>query len=93
MGLVLLEKNREMLREKAFVVYLKLERELHLKQLNPKSRPLFAGVDKEERLSALAAQREPLYEAVSNVCYEVHYRGMPEALLCRLQEEGVAVPA
>lgn len=64
-------KNRELLTERGFVVYLKTPVELQLKRLrHDTERPLLQAPDRRERLEALAAERDPLYESVADLVVE-----------------------
>ncbi|HET8940831.1 MAG TPA: shikimate kinase [Rudaea sp.] len=66
-GAVLAEKNRQLLREHGFVVYLETTVEEQLQRLSrDRKRPLLAAPDRRERLLALAAEREPLYHEVAD---------------------------
>jgi shikimate kinase len=80
-GAVLAEANRALLRERGFVVYLKVGVEQQLRRLaRDRTRPLLAGPDRRERLQALAAQREPLYEAVADLTFDCDRLAVGEAV-------------
>lgn len=67
-GAVLAEATRALLRERAFVVYLRLDVEQQLARLaRDHTRPLLARGDRETTLRALAAVRNPLYEQVADL--------------------------
>lgn len=67
-GAVLSEQNRQHLQARGFVVYLHVSVQQQLQRLShDRSRPLLQGVDKRERLEAMAAARTPLYEAVADL--------------------------
>lgn len=67
-GCVLVPENRERLRERGFVVYLETPVDIQLNRLrHDTQRPLLQAPDRRERLEALAAQRNPLYESVADL--------------------------
>ena len=67
-GAVLDAGNRERMRERGFVVYLRAGLEAQLKRLHrDRSRPLLQRADREQVLRDLALQREPLYREVSDL--------------------------
>jgi len=67
-GAVLLPENRELLRSRGTVVYLRTSVAEQLRRTrNSTHRPLLATADPEERLRQIAAEREPLYEAVADI--------------------------
>lgn len=69
-GAVLAAENREQLRARGFVVYLQVSVAQQLQRLShDRNRPLLQGVDKRERLEALALARAPLYEAVADLSF------------------------
>ncbi|HET7845840.1 MAG TPA: shikimate kinase AroK [Xanthomonadales bacterium] len=70
-GTVLRDANRELLRRRGFVVYLRASLAQQLARLaRDRKRPLLQGPDKRQRLEALAREREPLYAEVAD--YEVN---------------------
>ena len=67
-GVVCNEKNRQMLRSRGFVVYLKTSLENQIKRLSQdKSRPLLQAEDRAQRLLDLARIRNPLYDATADL--------------------------
>jgi shikimate kinase len=67
-GAVLLAENRELLRSRGTVVYLRTSVSEQMRRTrNSTHRPLLATADPEERLRQLALEREPLYEAVADI--------------------------
>ena len=69
-GVVANEENRQMLRTRGFVVYLKTSIEKQLKRLGQdKSRPLLQAEDKVQRLKDLAQERNPLYDATADLVF------------------------
>jgi shikimate kinase len=67
-GAVLLPENRELLRSRGTVVYLRTSVSEQMRRTrNSTHRPLLATPDPEERLRQLALEREPLYEAVADI--------------------------
>jgi shikimate kinase len=69
-GTVCNEENRQMLRSRGFVVYLKTSIDNQLKRLcHDKSRPLLQAEDREKRLLDLASARNPLYDATADLVF------------------------
>lgn len=67
-GAVLLPANRELLRSRGTVVYLRTGIAEQLRRTrNSSHRPLLNAEKPEERLRELAEQREPLYEAAADI--------------------------
>ena len=67
-GAVLDPANRSCMRERGFVVYLETTVDQQLSRLaRDRHRPLLATPDREERLLALAAARDPLYRGVADL--------------------------
>jgi shikimate kinase len=67
-GAVLAEDNRRCLRQRGFVVYLETTLEDQIARLaRDRKRPLLAAPDRRERLRALAAVRNPLYQEVADM--------------------------
>ena len=67
-GVVLAECNRQMLRERTFVVYLKASLpELWHRLRHDKARPLLRTANPRERIAELVAARDPLYESVAHL--------------------------
>lgn len=67
-GAVLDGDNRRLMRERGFVVYLKVSVEAQLKRLGrDRNRPLLQRGDREQVLRELAAAREPLYAEVADL--------------------------
>lgn len=70
-GCILLPENREILRERGFVMFLRTPVDLQLKRLRDDSnRPLLRTPDRRARLESLAAERDPLYERVADLVAE-----------------------
>jgi shikimate kinase len=70
-GAVLSPVNRALLHERSFVVYLKTGIGRQIERLaRDHSRPLLAGADRREKLEALAAVRNPLYEQVADLPFD-----------------------
>jgi shikimate kinase len=70
-GAVLSADNRRCLRERGYVVYLQVGVAQQLQRLaRDRSRPLLASGDKQEKLTALAAVREPLYLEVADLVFD-----------------------
>ncbi|HEY5972532.1 MAG TPA: shikimate kinase [Pseudoxanthomonas sp.] len=67
-GAVLDDDNRRLMRERGFVVYLRVGVEAQLKRLGrDRNRPLLQRDDREQVLHELAAVREPLYAEVADL--------------------------
>jgi shikimate kinase len=67
-GVVLRERNRDLLRRSGLVVYLRTSVAQQLKRLSrDRSRPLIQASDRRERLMRLAEQRNALYEALADI--------------------------
>ncbi len=78
-GVVLAARNRELLAERAFVVWLDAPPEILQARLRgDDSRPLLRAPNLEVRLSELAAQRDPLYAATADLRFPVSDRPLPE---------------
>jgi shikimate kinase len=70
-GAVLSARNRERMRERAFVVHVRVTLERQLDRLHrDQSRPLLAGGNRRETLQALAEVRDPLYDSVADLVFE-----------------------
>ena len=67
-GIILEEKNRKLL-EKGTVVYLQTSIQSQLERtMNDKERPLLQGnINKEETLRKIASERNPVYEALTDI--------------------------
>lgn len=79
-GVVIREENRELLRERGLVVYLKTSVSQQLKRLRrDKSRPLLQTEDRKEKLLRLAEQRDPLYQAVADIEFPARNRSADSA--------------
>ena len=85
-GAVLEAANREALRARGFVVYLRLGIEQQLRRLaRDRARPLLAGpiqdgMDRRERLQQLAEQRGPLYESIADLAFDCYRLALGEAV-------------
>ena len=67
-GAVLDSDNRQLMRERGFVVYLRVSVGAQLKRLGrDRSRPLLQRGDREQVLHELATAREPLYAEVADL--------------------------
>jgi len=70
-GAVLDAANRKAMRERGFVVWLRVDVEQQLRRLaRDRTRPLLAGGDRREKLQGLAAQRDPLYLEVADLAFD-----------------------
>ena len=67
-GVILRERNRELLRQRGLVVYLSTPVSWQLRRLSrDKSRPLLQTPDREEKLMRLAEERNPLYAELADI--------------------------
>jgi shikimate kinase len=74
-GAVLDEENRSRLRTRGFVIYLNAPIELLLERTaRDKQRPLLQTDDPRAKLTALAAEREPLYQQVADMVVKTDRR-------------------
>lgn len=70
-GAVLSAVNRERMRARAFVVYLRVGVDQQLARLaRDHSRPLLEGGDRRAILESLAGTRNPLYEALADLAFD-----------------------
>lgn len=70
-GAILSPDTRELLRNRSYVVYLKVGVPQQLRRLaRDHSRPLLAVADRAEKLETLATMRNPLYEAVADLVFD-----------------------
>ncbi|MDR2871696.1 MAG: shikimate kinase [Xanthomonadaceae bacterium] len=74
-GSVLHPDNRRLIRERGFVVYLKVGVDAQLKRIgNDKNRPLLQRDDRRQALQDLTALRDPLYREVADLLFDTdHY--------------------
>ncbi len=67
-GAVLLDRNRELMKQNGIVVYLKANvHDLWLRTRNDKNRPLLQNTDMHARLAELLDQRGALYQQVADI--------------------------
>ena len=67
-GVVLSQRNRELLRRSGLIVYLSTSVGQQIKRLRrDRSRPLIQTSDRRERLKRLAEERNPLYEELADI--------------------------
>jgi shikimate kinase len=70
-GAVLADENRRLLRTGGFVVWLQVGVPRQIERLaRDRTRPLLAVPDREARLEALAAAREPLYREIADLAFD-----------------------
>jgi shikimate kinase len=85
-GVVLRERNRDLLRSSGLVVYLRTSVAQQLKRLSrDRSRPLIQTSDRRERLTRLAEQRNALYEALADIEFPSQSSG-PDLTASRLAD-------
>ncbi len=79
-GAVLDPGNRQLLRERGFVVHLHVEVPAQLARLaRDRTRPLLQREDREAVLQRLAAERAPLYAEIADLRYDTSDQGCAEA--------------
>lgn len=79
-GAVLDPRNRDLMRQDGFVVYLQIDIDEQLARLaNDRSRPLLAGADRIDVLTRLAAERGPLYAGIADLTFSPAGMGAAEA--------------
>jgi shikimate kinase len=85
-GTVLKKKNRELLKRTGLVVYLQTSvgQQLHRLRLD-RTRPLLQEGDRQQKLSRLAAARNPVYEELADLVFPSRNRG-PEITARHLTE-------
>jgi len=86
-GAVLDPANRELLAARGFVVWLRTPVERQLERLSrDRNRPLLAAPDRRQRLTAMAAERDPLYAETCDLVFESDQRKVAGAVerLCLL---------
>lgn len=72
-GVVLRPANRELLRTRTCCVYLRASNALLWRRLRrDRRRPLLQVADPQERLRAMSAEREPLYEETATIAIDTH---------------------
>ena len=85
-GVVLRQRNREILRRSGLVVYLSTSVAQQIKRLRRDcSRPLIQTSDRRERLMQLAEERNPLYEELADIDFPSRDRS-PEISAQKLAE-------
>ncbi len=89
-GAVLAPDNRERLKARGIVVYLRATpEELYRRVARDRNRPLLQTEDPQGRIRELVALREPLYEEVADIVFDTGSMPVPQvvkALLPLLQE-------
>jgi shikimate kinase len=79
-GSILRRENRKIMRRSGLVVYLQTSVAQQLARLRlDKQRPLLQDGDRERRLTALAAVRDPIYESASDFTFPSQNRSVPLA--------------
>ena len=76
-GVILRERNRELLHERGLVVYLNTPVSWQLRRLRrDKSRPLLQTPDRKEKLMRLAEERNPLYAELADIEFPARNRSL-----------------
>ncbi|MCH8227880.1 MAG: shikimate kinase [Proteobacteria bacterium] len=85
-GVVLKEENRELLQQTGLVVYLQtsVSQQLHRLCLD-RTRPLLQEKDRQQKLTRLAAARNPIYEELADLVFPTRNHG-PEITARHLTE-------
>ena len=79
-GTVTRAENRELLRNNGLVVYLRTSVSQQIKRLShDKARPLLQSGDREEKLTRLAKERNPLYEELADLTFPSLNRSLDAA--------------
>lgn len=79
-GVIQSEENREILRDRGFVVWLPTTVSQQLRRLEKdRKRPLLQAPDRRERLEALARERNPRYAEVAHLTYRSRHRNVVRA--------------
>ncbi len=79
-GAVIKPENRDFLKQRGIVVYLKAELdELLARTRNDKNRPLLQTEDPRARLQALIAQREPWYIETADIVFDTQHQNIKSA--------------
>ena len=69
-GSILRQRNRNMLSKTGLVIFLKVSVEQQLHRLSrDRTRPLLQCADREQKLTAMAEVRNPLYEGVADIIF------------------------
>lgn len=97
-GVVLRRRNRELLKHGGLVVYLRTSVAQQIKRLShDRTRPLLQTPDRRERLTRLAAERNPLYEELADIVFPsrnrnaaISARALAELIRARWAEEDAA---
>jgi len=80
-GAVINRTNRDLLRASGLVVYLKTSVNQQLDRLRlDRSRPILQARNKEEKLLELAQIRDPLYEEIADLVYQVKNRNIDSSV-------------
>jgi len=76
-GVILRERNRELLRNNGLVVYIRTSVSQQLRRLNrDRTRPLLNTGDRRQKLTLLAEQRNPLYEQTADLVFRSQNRSL-----------------
>ena len=79
-GSILVQENRNLLRQSGLVVYLRTSVHQQISRLRlDKTRPLLQSGGREEKLARLARERNPLYEELADVTFPSQNRGLDAA--------------
>jgi shikimate kinase len=80
-GAILRPANRQWMRERGVVIYLKASVEQQLARLrHDKTRPLIQFEDRESRLQELASQRDPLYAELADLTFPARNRSVEQSV-------------
>lgn len=80
-GAVLAPENRQVLKSRGFVVYLRATpEELYRRVARDRNRPLLQTADPQARIRELLTLREPLYEEVADVVFDTGHLPVPQVV-------------
>ena len=86
-GIVISEKNRQIMSDNGVVVYLHAPIELLLERTKfSKNRPLLEGVDRRAKFESLMRERDPLYRRTADLVVRTK-RGSPKRMAAKLVKE------
>lgn len=85
-GAVISEKNRNLLKQNGFVIYLQAPLDQLLKRTaKDRNRPLLQTEDPRETLANLLRQREPFYKEVADLTYETTHKNLRD-IICEITQ-------
>lgn len=79
-GIIVTPINREMIKDKAFVIYLKTSIPTLVARIDPSNRPLLQDEDMETKLTTLYETRQKLYEECAHLTIETSSLSIQEVV-------------